>query len=114
MLVALIVRRERRLTMSEWKLHIRGSDVLVPLETRKTINPFTGTPTTLEPNEGDVWIVVKDVRIGAVEPDPQMPENGELLVYADDGKEEEVREAATAIASSLGASLEWIPPDKPV
>jgi len=113
-LVALIVRRARRLTMSEWKGHVRDNALLVPLEARETVNPFTGAPTILEPNEGDVWISIEGLRIGAIEPDPEFARNGELLVYADDEKEEEVRGAAAAIAASLDAALEWIPPDEPV
>ena len=93
--------------MDEWVDLIDRSPLLArpPSE---IVNPFTGARAPRRFGAGDAEVLSPPHGpVGAIEPSPEFEQDGELSVYAADGKHELVRDAIQEIASALGANLEW-------
>jgi hypothetical protein len=109
-LVAIIVRKPK-LSMSEWLTCIDSHPELVRGGPRAIVNPFTGDPAVHTPTAAQVSIRLGPEPVGAVEPDPEFEENGELLVYAPRSEmSRQGRQLVTAVASFLHAEVMWLSP----
>lgn len=105
-LVAAILR-DPRISMTEWMACIDQNDVLARRPPRQIINPFKKTTETFEESPAAVQILCDGVAVGAIDPGPEFAGDGELQVWAADGKHAVVRQMAMTVAFSLRATLEW-------
>jgi hypothetical protein len=93
--------------MDEWTALIDRSPLLSRPAPREIVNPFTGVRELTGPRAGEAEILSPNGPVGAIEPSSEFDDDGELFVYAADGKHDVVRSAAQEIAAALCANLEW-------
>lgn len=96
-----------RLSRAEWSAYIDRNPALVRPQPRQLVNPFTGHQEVHVPDSGEAEILAAETVVGAIEPSPEFEDDGELHVYAADGKHEFVKTAARDIAGALNATFEW-------
>jgi hypothetical protein len=84
----------------EWLRLIDAHPQLSPAPAREGINPFTRKPLLFEARQDSARVLVKLRQIGSIH--WALDDSRRLVVWADIGSEQEVRNVAEDVASRLG------------
>lgn len=90
--------------LDRWRELVQSNPGLRHAAPRSIVNPFTGAPFVVKPQDTDAEIVLGEQPIGAI--NVSLDDEGELSVWAPEQHVDEVERIATAIAAELGGTYE--------